>query len=189
MSTERQKATRIIKKLRKQLLETESTDEVEALKIQLHIAEVDLNYTQYCPLNEIYVGLYSQKKEGEGEEEPHKEAPAAKPPMWAEVEKSMEEGTLDLLRNRVAEVAPTPARQLEIRPAKKKAQLDVDTTGMNRRERRAQLGIRGTKEVVKTKNRSTGFEKNQAFGAMEGVKNAGNAEAEGDDSDGGFFEE
>jgi hypothetical protein len=59
--SERQKATRQLKKLRKRILEAASTNEVEALKTQLHVAEVDLNYTQYCPLNEPYVSLYPLK--------------------------------------------------------------------------------------------------------------------------------
>lgn len=153
----------------------------------MHIAEVDLNYTQYHPLSETYISLYPQKKGG-GEEETNVEETTTKPPMWAEVEKCMEDGTLNRLRNRASDVVPNPPRPLEIRPVKKKPQPEVDTSGMNRRQRRTQLGIREAKEPVKTKNRSMGFEKNQEFGALEGARNAGNVN-DGEESDGGFFEE
>lgn len=157
--------------------------------MQMHIAEVDLNYTQYCPLVETYVSLYPQKK-GDGEEDDAKgQEPPSKPAMWAEVEKAMEKGTLQRLRNRVINVPSQPPRVLQIKPAKKKQMpAAADTSGMNRRERRAQAGIRGVKEPVKVKNKSIGFERNQVFGAMEGAK-ISKREAEGEESDGGFFEE
>jgi hypothetical protein len=183
--SERQKATRNLKKLRKRLLETESTDEVEALKKEMHVAEVDLNYTQYCPLNEPYVSLYPQKS-SDGEDDVVAEPPP-KPAMWAEVEKCMEEGTLDRLRNRSSAVKAPPApRPLEIRPkAKPKSQpATIDTTAMNRRERRSQRA----QDVFagRTRNKSMAFERNQAFGATQAAQNEND---EDDDSDGGFFEE
>lgn len=152
----------------------------------MHIAEVDLNYTQYHPLVETYVSLYPQKKDGE--ENPDKEEPQPKPPMWAEVERCMEEGTLDQLRNRVRNVVTPVPKKLTIRPAKpKRLPPTVDTTGMNRRERRRQSGISGAKGPTRTKNKSMGFERNQEFGASEGAKEA--VEDNGEQSDGGFFEE
>jgi hypothetical protein len=183
-----------LKKLRKRLLEAKSTDEVETLKEQMHIAEVDLNYTQYCPLSETYVSLYPQKSsaaDGEdgGTAEPEPE-PAPKPAMWAEVEKGMEEGSLDRLRNRVSMTRVlTAPRSLEMKPAKPKPTTQaaiVDTTGMNRRERRSQR----TKDMFagRTKNKSMAFERNQTFGAQAALENGGNGE-DGGDSDGGFFEE
>lgn len=185
--SERQKATRHLKKLRKHLLETDSTDEVEDLKKQMHVAEVDLNYTQYCPLIEPYVSLYPQKSsKADGEDESG--APAPKPPMWAEVEKCMEEGTLDQLRNRASPIKiSTAPRPLEIRrrPKPRSQPAAVDTTGMNRRERRSQRA----KDMFggRTKNKSMAFERNQAFGATQAAQNEGGEG--GDDSDGGFFEE
>src|SRR5450432_568083 len=89
---ERQKATRHLKKQRKQLLKAQSPEEVEAAKTRVHVAEVDLNYTQYCPLSEPYVGLYSQKPKSADEKEPeltdHYDV-SKKPSIWAEVEKRM----------------------------------------------------------------------------------------------------
>ncbi|KAG0651850.1 rRNA-processing efg1 [Hyphodiscus hymeniophilus] len=185
---ERQKATRQLKRLRKRLLETESTDEVAALKEQMRVLEVDLNYTQFCPLSEPYVSLYPQKDTTADEEDIGPTEPASKPAMWAVVEKHMEEGTLSRLRNRASTTkAVTAPKPLEMKPAKPKLKpqaATLDTTGMNRRQRRSQ----GVKDnfAGKTKNKSMAFERNQAFGSSQANNGADEGE---DDSDGGFFEE
>ena len=184
--TERQKATRLLKKLRKRLLATESTEEVEILKAQMLVAEVDLNYTQYCPLSEPYISLYPQKSSSTDEPDQSKEAISKpKPPMWSEVEKCMEDGTLSRLRNRVsvgpAQVSkPSARKQAKAKPEP----APVDMTGMNRRERRSQRGARDSR----TKNKSMAFAKNEAFGASQHAMGEENADQD-DDSDGGFFEE
>ena len=184
--TERQKATRLLKKLRKRLLATESTEEVEILKVQMHVAEVDLNYTQYCPLSEPYVSLYPQKSSSADELDQSKEAISKpKPPMWSEVEKCMEDGTLNRLRNRVsvgpAQVSkPSARKQIKAKPEP----APVDMAGMNRRERRSQRGSRDSR----TKNKSMAFAKNEAFGASQHAMGEENADQD-DDSEGGFFEE
>ncbi|RDL40612.1 Uncharacterized protein BP5553_00591 [Venustampulla echinocandica] len=181
---ERQKAGRAVKRLRKQLLEAQSEDEVKDLKTQMHEAEVDLNYTQYCPLSEPYCGLYPHKKATADEEEAPKVAEnPPKPPLWAEVEKRMEEGTLDELRNRVTK--QFMSRPLEMRPSRPKPDptSTPDMSGLNRRERRGQLRAQegGTK-----KNKSIGFEKNAIFGASESHQRD---DTEGEESEGGFFED
>jgi hypothetical protein len=165
-------------------LAAKSTHEVDALKAQLHEVEVDLNYTQYCPLAEIYVSLYPKKDStDDAEQDPKETQPTPKPPMWAEVEKCMEEGTLNKLRNRAPQVTIEAPRPLERRPRKEKPAF-VDTTGMNRRERRS---LRGPKEKEKgAKNKSLGYEKNRAFGATQHIHVP--PAADEDDSDGGFFE-
>lgn len=176
-----------MKKFRKRMLQAQSTEEVESLKKEMHIAEVDLNYTQYSPLSEPYIGIYQQKKSEDEEEASNIGAP--RPPMWTEVEKCMEEGTLNKLRNRAAVITSIPTRPLEVRPAKPKAELASDTAGLNRRERRSHM--RGENTRSNNKSKSVGFEKNKAFGALHAgpsySKNVRNDE-EGDDSDGGFFE-
>jgi hypothetical protein len=153
----------------------------------MHVAEVDLNYTQYCPLSEIYVSLYPREKSAteDGEDT---EKPDGKPPMWAEVERCMEDGTLNRLRNRVPNAVMTASRPLEKRPAKPKsqpAQPAPDAIGLNRRQRRS---LRGPKEE-RTKNKSMGFAKNQAFGASQGAQRDEVDDEQDGDSDGGFFEE
>jgi hypothetical protein len=153
----------------------------------MHVAEVDLNYTQYYPLSEPYVSLYPQKRSSADEQDSLKEAKSnPKPPMWSEVEKCMEDGTLTRLRNRIS-VGPAQAlKPSERKPAKAKPQpAPVNMSGMNRRERRSQRGAKDSR----TKNKSMAFTKNEAFGASQnavGTENAGQAD---DDSDGAFFEE
>jgi len=186
---ERQKATRQLKKLRKRLLATESAEEVETLKAQMRIAEVDLNYTQYSPLSEPYISLYPQQKNStEGSEDgPRAEDSQPKPSMWLEVEKCMGDGTLNKLRNRVGDALVTKPRPLEMKPSKRKSQSAPlpDTSGLNRRERRSQQRVQGGK---KGKNKSMGFEKNAIFGASQNVQRNEVVDGDHDDSDGGFFE-
>ncbi|TVY15659.1 rRNA-processing protein efg1 [Lachnellula arida] len=187
---ERQKASRQLKRLRKRLLATESIEEVETLKAQMHIAEVDLNYTQYSPLCETYISLYPQQKTssedpGDG---PKADDSQPKPPMWSEVEKCMEDGTLNKLRNRVGAVPAIKSKPLQqMKPGKPKSHPapQPDTSGLNRRERRSQQRVQeGGK---KGKNKSMGFEKNAIFGASQSVQRKEVPEND-DDSDGGFFE-
>lgn len=149
-------------------------------------AEVDLNYTQYFPLTETYVSLYPQNKVDSEGSKAKTEGTGSKPPMWAEVEQCMEEGTLDQLRHRVPKISVDPPRKLQIKAAKQKPPpAPVETIGLNRRERRSQLGV---KEHGKTKHKSVGFEKNKAFGHSIGTKSSG-SQAGDEHIDGGFFEE
>ncbi|KAH7418443.1 hypothetical protein BKA64DRAFT_590420 [Cadophora sp. MPI-SDFR-AT-0126] len=180
---ERQKATRQLKKLRKRLLEAQSTEEVETLKAQMHIAEVDLNYTQYYPLSEAYISLYPLTKSGDTEEnDTKKENP--KPPMWAEVEQAMEDGTLNRLRNRTSTAPIKVSKASKVverkvaKPRSKPASTPVDTTGLNRRQRRKLLGISDTNGTSKSMVKGNGSSQvNEAKGGHD------------DDSDGGFFED
>lgn len=171
----------MLKKLRKLLIEADSTEKVETLKTQMHVAEVDLNYTQFFPLSEPYISLYPSKGANSKDEDEKTEDIKSKPKMWAEVEKCMEHGTLDKLRNRPPNTPANTSKRLERKVAKSTQVEIVDTTGMNRRERRS---LRGLNKEGKPKNKSAGFEKNKAFGATLSANMD-----EADDSDGGFFEE
>lgn len=107
---ERQKATRHVKKARKHLgaSELDSPQHAAAQEI-LHIAEVDLNYTQYCPLDQKYEGIYPRTVNSDGiptrEAEEHgndgdtEKILASRPAMWHVVENCMRNGTLEALRN------------------------------------------------------------------------------------------
>lgn len=168
-----------MKGLRKRLLETESTDEVEILKKQIHSGEVDLNYALYYPLGEVYVSLY-----------PNKTAPSEdpKPPMWVEVEKCMEDGTLSKLRNRESAYRISAPRPVQVKPMKEKPQApEVDTTGLNRRERRKLLGVF---DKTKSNNKSRAIEKDQRSSKLDDKNSnmAVDVEDAGGESDGGFFE-
>lgn len=72
--------------------------EIEA---RIHVAEVDLNYAIYCPLDEKYTSLYPPKRDGEDDEAVAARHMAEKSwlPLWKVVEKCMVDGTLEALRN------------------------------------------------------------------------------------------
>ncbi|KAG5967112.1 hypothetical protein E4U58_002294 [Claviceps cyperi] len=117
---ERKKASRLVKQLKRKIEQSPGSDDVEDLKRQLHIAEVDEAYTIYHPHLEPYRSLYGNvkldskgKQDGEDSEETEEEAkndaPIAKkalnaerPSMWSIVEKTMEKGleALQQLRER-----------------------------------------------------------------------------------------
>ncbi|KAK2594125.1 rRNA-processing protein efg1 [Conoideocrella luteorostrata] len=104
---ERKKASRLAKQLKRKIEQNPSADDVEDLKHQLHIAEVDEAYSIYHPYMEPYISLYGssnanskekqENDEDNGEETKH--TPAAKaalaserPPMWSVVENTMKQG-------------------------------------------------------------------------------------------------
>ena len=105
---ERQKATRALRKVQKLLLhDSDQQIEDHARKASVHAAQVDVNYTIYYPLTEKYVSLFPLEKRASGKsgsqspetgEDVSIEAKRMRPPMWAVVERCMEEGTLDQLR-------------------------------------------------------------------------------------------
>ncbi|KAL8853455.1 MAG: hypothetical protein Q9221_001772 [Calogaya cf. arnoldii] len=106
---ERQKATRNLKKLRTRLASVQRNSvEHQALDIDIHNAEVDLNYTLYHPLTQKYISLFPRKETNgaidgttlSGTET--KQARQDKPAMWAVVESCMENGTHQALRDGAA---------------------------------------------------------------------------------------
>lgn len=115
MHKDRKSATKDLKRLQRREKETTDQKALESLHEKVHAARVSLNYTIYYPLNDKYISLYAEQKQKkpsqpESAEDTHSGADekdttvtmtlahAEKPPMWFTVEKCMEEGTLDLLR-------------------------------------------------------------------------------------------
>lgn len=103
---ERQRATRILKRLKKNLSSTTvGTREYENLQSDIHNAEVDLNYAMYHPLDEKYQSLYppeqrhTNKEEVEFDQKKPREERASRPTLWNKVEQCMVEGTLMALRD------------------------------------------------------------------------------------------
>ena len=191
----------------------ETDEDVEKYKQQVYIAEVDLNYAQYSPLAEPYISIYSTKRkkrdENEHGEEKQNDIGAedqdmTRPPMWTEVEQAMQNGTLDKLRNRAPPLPVKPVKttskqaievEAPIQPVREmiKPTVQVDTAGLNRRERRKLL--RGEEPSSRTRTRiksmSAGFEKNMAFGAEQALADKNRSYqrvVEEDSDDGGFFE-
>ncbi|CCU80339.1 hypothetical protein BGHDH14_bgh03711 [Blumeria hordei DH14] len=135
---ERQKATRILKKLKKRVQEAVSTEESELLKKRAHAAEVDLNYTLYHPLSEMYLSLYPPGTLPSNPANLDEDIIPIRPPIWLEVEQAMADGTLEKLRNRGSAKPVVTSKPLVKTHRKTKPELTpVDTTGLNRRQRRS----------------------------------------------------
>jgi len=164
---ERKKAMRHVKKLRSSIEKTSDPEDLQKLKHELHVAEVDEAYALNYPYAEPYISLYGKdkKEKDDGTPEAKSSGDAERPPMWATVEKAMEEGpeALKALRerrspdestasaqskgapNKSRVKKPTPlSQQLKppVRPPPPPAVKAVGKDGkqqppMNRRERRA----------------------------------------------------
>ena len=185
---ERQKASRQVKKLRKRLLEAKSTEEVENIKIQMHIAEVDLNYTHYYPLNIRYVSLYPQNNRASKDDDfdAGGDAPAKKPPMWAQVEKCMSDDTLDQLRDgrkgKPEEAAKSQnhrSQRSEPKPAPTRSPLkhQINST----LAKHPKTSSRQSSKVTRQSDSRTAIDHESKGATMDRDTD--------DESDGGFFEE
>lgn len=115
MHEDRKSASKNLNRLQRREKETTDQKALESLRAKIHAARVNLNYTIYYPLNDKYISLYAEQKQkkpsqSESADDTHSGADekdttvtmtladAEKPPMWYTVEKCMEEGTLDHLR-------------------------------------------------------------------------------------------
>ncbi|KAJ4361934.1 18S rRNA maturation protein [Neocucurbitaria cava] len=169
---DRQKATRILKKLKKELSTSEDQSQKTKLNQRIHNAEVDVNYAIYYPLMKPYPSLYPKSKKGKSAEADDEDdgandkgnrevdGPKGDAEMWRAIEKAMAEGTLNALRYSKDGMPAAPATK-ELKKFVKKPAMKREEApeGMNRRERR-----------------KAGLAKAQA------------AQDEDQDSDGGFFE-
>ena len=142
---ERQKATRILKKLTRMLNTAQPEDaSLEALNSAIANAQVDLNYTIYSPLMEKYQSLYAPGRDKEAPKQlsavsidVDEIAQCAKhrPFMWTVVSTCTDEGNLDSLRegrlrsryaNKADEARPIPTR--EARSMKKSDRNQISPT-------------------------------------------------------------
>jgi hypothetical protein len=168
---DRQKGTRILKRLKKELSTLEDESEKAKLQQRVHNAEVDVNYAIYYPLMRPYSSLYPKSKnrkvddsedaEDTGEDAKNSaeiDGPKGDVEMWKTVEKAMEEGTLGLDKLRYSK-ATVPAE-----PPKK------------------------SKKPKATEHKEKpGSKAHAASGKTAGSKNYAGQE-EDEESDGGFFE-
>lgn len=159
---ERQRATRILRRLTKQLGSVQREDaRYESLTTAVADAQIDLKYTMYFPLTEKYQSLYIERK-NEDLDSPslakHDTGQRAeRPPMWKIVKQCTEEDTLESLR------------EGKLRP------LYCRDDG----QQQPALGpTRSTKETYKSHNESKKSRSGQQTKA-----------AEDNDSDDGFFVE
>lgn len=100
MFEERQKATRVHKRLKKRLdASSLDTSEHKHLEKEVHDAEIDVNYTIYHPLTEKYKSIFPRQEDAEGGETAARKLVTEKPAMWQKVEQCTVEGTLEALRD------------------------------------------------------------------------------------------
>ncbi|KIY01462.1 uncharacterized protein Z520_03014 [Fonsecaea multimorphosa CBS 102226] len=173
---ERKKAERSLKQLLRQRDAEQSNEPASEGELEklIHVAEVDVNYTKYAPLGEKYISLFVQEEKGENENDSIDEisnivrsATGAKPPIWYEVEKLMEEGE-----------------------AKLEALREGKLTGGNRLQK--ELASLGGKEEAEMRS-STGNQleiTRPSWLDDDGVIDPADLDSDQDDemSDGGFFE-
>ncbi|EMD90304.1 hypothetical protein COCC4DRAFT_187335 [Bipolaris maydis ATCC 48331] len=162
---DRQKGTRILKKLKKELQGEEDEEKKQVLAQKVHNAEVDVNYAIYYPLMKPYASLYPKSKkdkadsdesgEGDSDDKSNREVdgPKGDVAIWKTVEEAMAEGTLDALRNRKEDLpAPAPTKEKKNKKpdqgikSKEKKIAEKLAAAKNRRERRA-LGVQAQEEA------------------------------------------
>ena len=128
---------------------------------------MDLAYTQYSPLCQKYVAIFPQEKAQENNEDNPNEQPPPRPAMWKVVEKCMEQGTLDDLRDGTLGDEDLVLSFRKMKPFK----------------RQLQLPIRSIQPKVQKRHYSSKTNHDHKADV------AGQADKMDDDSDGGFFEE
>lgn len=166
------------------------------LSQKIHVARVNLNYTIYYPLTEKYISLYpkshsdpagvANEKSGSGTESTeHKQTTGEpRPPMWSVIEKCMEEGTLDDLREGKLNIGhdgkqiSAPTKKNAPRESEKKVKKDKAHKESKEALKKAELA-RDAQDRMNRRERRKEQQKARELAAQEA--------AEGD-SDGGFFE-
>lgn len=164
---DRQKATKRLKRARKELREANESGsgDVEVLQKRVDEGEVDVNYAQYYPLDVAYLSLFpSKRKTGGGDDDAGESEGAVTerqgdPEMWQRVKQAMADGTLDVLRNGSF------------------AQNAGSATDANR----------GSAEVKHKKGSKAGKEKSGSKTKSKDTQQDEGADS-ADESDGGFFE-
>ncbi|KAI1502745.1 hypothetical protein F5X99DRAFT_378348 [Biscogniauxia marginata] len=110
---ERKKADRLAKQIQTQLKAATDDEEIEKLRADLHIAQVDGLYARYFPHRERYVSLYpapSQDASEKGERVENASSAALalhreRPPLWAAIEKASKQGVSALTEIRERKLA------------------------------------------------------------------------------------
>lgn len=100
---DRQKATRRLKQAHKTLKAAKTPEEHELASKKAHVAEVNLNYSIYYPLERPYSALYPARKAYSGENSALDDTSIAEGKgdrqIWTLVQKAMKSGTLTDLRD------------------------------------------------------------------------------------------
>jgi hypothetical protein len=133
---DRQKGTRILKRLKKELSTLEDDSKKTKLQQRIHNAEVDVAYATNYPLMKPYSSLYPKSKnrkaddsedaEDTGEDAKNSaevDGPKGDVEMWKAVEKAMEEGTLNELRYSKESVPAEPPKKTKKPKVKAKKEI------------------------------------------------------------------
>ncbi|KAL5626389.1 rRNA-processing protein efg1 [Fusarium odoratissimum] len=200
---ERKKASRLAKQLRKKIEETESTetDEIEALKRDLHVAEVDEAYTQHFPHAEPYISLYTSAKPEKEEEDKDDDKldytplkhrgllHTERPPIWSDIEQAMKGGP-HALRN-LRERRPTELTQEAQSERRQKKPKATTTNGALKAQPKPQATKEKPAPFAKVKGKAAAAPKNRRERRLQERQAAQPVvKSDDDDSDeGGFFEE
>lgn len=201
--TDRKTATKQLNRLLRREKEHDLDSKQKArLAQKIHTARVNLNYTIYYPLTEKYIAVYPKSKEtptGEKDVEAESESDSqdhkkqtndSKPALWPIVEKCMEDGTLDLLREGKLNIgadgkqisAPSNTRAAEADGKKsKKQEGPKESKDASRKEKRVSRDTQSSSKRDKPNRRDQRREHE-----MHNVPV--NHEPDGNQSDGGFFE-
>jgi hypothetical protein len=105
---ERQRATRILKKAKKELEACEDDAERKKLKRKVHVAEVDFNYPQYYPYMTVYQSLWKKEAGEDGEDRytpnaEQEDGAKGNAEVWRKVKQTMKDGSLEKLKDFVDE--------------------------------------------------------------------------------------
>jgi len=193
---------RFAQQLEKRLSKATDPEEIAQLKTNLHIAQVDIDYTKYFPFMEPYVSLYAQvrgNKEGDDKDGTDDKGAAARylhaprPPLWYEVEKIREEGVtaLERLQNRAPEklVKKVDAKvEKPKKPSKEKDKKNGDDGKEKKKKERAE-DEKDKQEWDERKKEKEKKKDKPNSGKSKKDESPARSESEESDSDGGFFEE
>jgi hypothetical protein len=167
------------------------------LSQKIHEARVNLNYTIYYPLTEKYLSLYpkshsnssgeADEKSGSGAEskEQNKTPEVSRPPMWSIIEKCMEEGTLDDLREGKLKIGPdgqhtsAPAKKPTARESERKSKKDKTHKESKEASKQEKPAQEAALDKLNRRERRKEQQKARELAAQQAAE---------DDSDGGFFE-
>ncbi|KAF4979385.1 hypothetical protein FDECE_18068 [Fusarium decemcellulare] len=198
---ERKKAIRLAKQLRKKIDQTESPEDIEELKRDLHVAEVDEAYTQHFPHAEPYISLYtSGKTEKEADDEKNDYTPlkhrgllhTERPPIWSDIEQAMKEGpnALRSLRERRSTDGSQERSQPERKQSKPKAAINTGKPAPKTQQRQEAVKGKGAPSNNKGESGVKMNRRERRRQMHQGIQPAVKDEDGEDDSDGGgFFEE
>jgi hypothetical protein len=179
-TAERRKAERYLKKARQNLIQCADTSLLDGLTQQVHLCDIDLNYTQYSPLNEAYSSLYMTKNKQDAKgDSGADDAPTVNrsAEMWKVVEKASAQNKLQDLRDG------------KLRRSQKIAKDESGGhDGPTSPQKTSAKSVKETSKQKKTKDNSAVAKKDKAKTNAGEVVDQGMDDDDDDETGAGFFE-